>query len=243
MIVSPPVAEPKLTEDHNSVILYDADRLENISSNLFQESYWRTADKVVGEASGRGSVIFVRQNSDTWVLRHYHRGGFVGRFVRDRYLWRGVEQTRAFREWRLLFELRRRDLPVPAPVAAHVRRQGMRYTADIITVHLADTRSFESIILNGTAVLEQWSEIGRTLRQFHDHGVNHTDLNIRNILLDENEKVFLIDFDKGEFRDSGSWRNNNLRRLKRSLRKLELETGTTFDAKGWLALERGYESA
>jgi 3-deoxy-D-manno-octulosonic acid kinase len=135
------------------------------------------------------------------------------------------------------------DLPVPTPIAARVRRQGIRYTADIITGYLADTRSFESIVLNGTAVLEQWSEVGRTLRRFHDHGVNHTDLNIRNILLDENEKVFLIDFDKGEFRRSGSWQASNLRRLKRSLMKLELETGTTFDAKGWLALERGYESA
>ena len=243
MIVFAAVVEPTLSRQDNSVVLYDSGRVTRISENWFQESYWRTEDKVVGEASGRGSVVFVRHDDHTWVLRHYHRGGFVGRFIRDRYLWRGIEQTRAFREWRLLSELSERNLPVPAPIAARVRRFGVSYTADLITEYLSNTRSFESILDDGDACLEQWEIIGRTLRRFHDQGVNHPDLNVRNILIDGEKRVYLIDFDKGEIRGAGSWRHSNLRRLKRSLRKVALETGTAFDSHGWRALQHGYQAA
>ncbi len=237
------MVEATLNWQENSVVLYDARHLEQVSDDWFQESYWRTAGKVFGEASGRGSVVFVRHGDDTWALRHYHRGGFVGRFIRDRYLWRGVEWTRAFREWRLLSELRERDLPVPRPIAARVRRYGLSYTADIITGYLENTRSLESILNDGNVISEQWELIGRTLRRFHEHGVHHSDLTVRNILIDANRRVFLVDFDKGELRGSGSWREGNLRRLKRSLSKMALETGAAFDSSGWRALVQGYQSS
>ena len=237
------VVEPTLNWRENSVVLYDARRLEQVSDDWFQESYWRSTGSVFGEASGRGSVVFVRHGDDAWVLRHYHRGGFVGRFIRDLYLWCGVEQTRAFREWRLLSELRERDLPVPPPIAARIRRHGLGYTADIITEYIDNTKSLESILNDGEAVLEQWELIGRTLRRFHDYGVDHTDLNARNILIDDRRRVFLVDFDKGKLRGSGSWREDNLRRLQRSLRKVALETGSAFDSSGWRALEQGYQPA
>ena len=243
MINSASVVEPTLNWQENSVILYDARRLDQVSDDWFHESYWRTTGRVFGEAAGRGSVVFVRHDDEAWVLRHYHRGGFVGRFIRDRYFWCGVERTRAFREWRLLSELRERGLPVPSPIAARVRRHGLGYTADIITEYISNTRSLESILSDGDAILEQWELIGQTLRRFHDHGVDHIDLNARNILVDNKRRVFLVDFDKGELRGSGSWRQENLRRLQRSLRKVALETGSAFDSSGWRALEQGYQPA
>lgn len=242
MLVFPAVADPTFNWQGSSGVLYDARRVAGVSDEWFEEAYWREAGQVVGEASGRGSVIFVRHNDSTWVLRHYHRGGFIGRFVSDRYVWRGLEQTRAFREWRLLSELCDLGLPVPTPIAARVRRSGLGYTADIITEYLDNTRSFESIINDADTCLEHWQRIGRTLRQFHDHGVDHSDLNVRNILLDNDHQVYLVDFDKGEIRGSGTWRDGNLRRLNRSLRKVALETGTNFDSNGWQALERSYLS-
>lgn len=243
VIVFASVVEPALHNNDGSAILYDAQRIAKVDDVWFEPSHWRLENKVVGEAAGRGSVIFVRENDETWVLRHYHRGGFVGRFVSDRYFWKGLEQTRAFKEWRLLAELSERDLPVPPPIAARVRRRGVGYTADIITGYLDNTRSFESMLDEGDACHESWNLIGRTLRRFHDHGVDHCDLNVRNILMDSQQRVYLVDFDKSELRDSGSWRDSNLRRLKRSLRKVALETGTDFDTVGWQALEHGYQSA
>ena len=139
-------------------------------------------------------------------------------------------------------ELNARELPVPTPIAARVRRSGVGYTADIITGYIEDSRSFETMLYEGGVCLESWNLVGSTLRRFHDYGVDHSDLNVRNILVDGAQRVWFIDFDKGELRESGSWQNANLSRLKRSLRKVALESGTDFDVEGWEALERGYQS-
>jgi 3-deoxy-D-manno-octulosonic acid kinase len=85
-----------------------------------------------------------------------------------------------------------------------------------------------------------WQVIGETLREFHDHGVDHSDLNVRNILIDDDGCVFLIDFDKGRLRGPGSWKAANLNRLQRSLRKTALETGVPYDEEAWRRLEAGY---
>src|SRR4029453_11025308 len=57
-----------------------------------------------------------------WVLRHYRRGGLIAKLSQDSYLWTGAARTRSFAEWRLLAELRRRGLRVPAPIAARYVR-------------------------------------------------------------------------------------------------------------------------
>ena len=88
-----------------------------------------------------------------------------------------------------------------------------------------------------------WENIGRTLRRFHDEGVNHHDLNAHNILIDDRQQVFLVDFDRGGLRDRGTWTQSNINRLLRSLRKISLETGVAFDEAGWSRLVSSYESA
>jgi 3-deoxy-D-manno-octulosonic acid kinase len=175
------------------------------------------------------------------VLRHYHRGGVMSRFVDDRYIWTGREATRAFREWRLLAELYASGLPVPRPIAARVWRHGFAYTADILTVYLENTRSLDAMLHAGESLDTLWPVIGEVLRRFHDRGVHHSDLNVRNILVDSQERIFLVDFDKGSLRRSGSWKQANLDRLQRSLRKTALETGVPYDPEVWRSIERGYE--
>ncbi|HEY0633890.1 MAG TPA: lipopolysaccharide kinase InaA family protein, partial [Gammaproteobacteria bacterium] len=64
------------------------------------------------------------------------RGGLIAKLVADRYLWSGIEATRAWREWRLLAELCSEGFPVPQPIAARVIREGLFYRADIVTRRL-----------------------------------------------------------------------------------------------------------
>ena len=184
--------------------------------------------------------MFVEAEDETWVLRHYHRGGFVSRFVDDYYVWHGLNASRAFHEWRLLAELYAAGLPVPRPVAARVWRHGLSYTADILTVFLENTRSVDSMLRAGESLGDRWQTIGQTLRHFHDHNVHHSDLNVRNILLNDVDRVFLVDFDKGRLRPTGAWKAANLKRLQRSLRKTALETGIPYDDDVWRRLEAGY---
>lgn len=234
------MGNPRVEQVETSFVLFDGARFDHVRAEWFRESYWLERGAVVGEALGRGSVWFVRQEQEFWALRHYHRGGFMTRFSEQHYLWMGLERTRAFREWRLLQALYERGMPVPRPIAACVNRRGPLYRADIITVCLKDTRSWAARIGTGDVSAEHWPLIGRTLRRFHDEGVDHPDLNARNILIDDSQGIFLVDFDKGGFRSSGAWKKANLRRLERSLRKIALETATTFDGEAWRQLEAGY---
>lgn len=206
----------------------------------FDAAEWQRGGAVALETSGRGAVLIVERGTDTWVLRHYHRGGLVARFVADHYLWLGLERTRAFREWRLLRRLRDVGLPVPNPVAAHVYRTGAIYTADIITSYLPNTHKLSSFLAQGRAPADCWLRIGRMVRAVHDQGVDHPDLTAHNILLDDRGGVFLVDFDNARVKSAGEWRRAGVERLKRSLRKVALETGTEFDAAAWRDLEAGY---
>jgi 3-deoxy-D-manno-octulosonic acid kinase len=234
------MAEPQILLDGRHAVLYDASSTGPADAQWFDAQHWQQAGAVALESSGRGSVLIVKRGAQTWVLRHYRRGGLVARFVEDHYLWPGLERTRPFREWRLLRRLRAAGLPVPNPIAAHVYRTGAIYTADIITTYLPDTRKLSAFIAQGRAPQTCWRDIGRMLRAVHEHGVDHPDLTAHNILLDGRDQVFLVDFDNARFKPAGNWQRLGVERLKRSLRKVALETGTQFDPLAWAELESAY---
>ena len=89
---------------------------------------------------------------------------------------------------------------------------------------------------------ELWKRIGLCIRKFHSHGVYHADLNANNILLDQDDMVYLIDFDKGETRSRGAWEMENLNRLHRSLLKLQsLHDGFEFSEEEWGEMMDAYK--
>ena len=188
---------------------------------------------------GRGQVRFFQVGDRHWAVRHYRRGGWMGRLVEDRYAWTGAERTRAFREWRMLARLHAAGLPVPRPVAAGWRRRGLFYTAELVTLRIAGAAPLSARLAEGAAL--DWRAIGRMLADFHALGACHADLNAHNILLDEDGRAWLLDFDRGRFRAPGPWQEQNLARLGRSLRKIAAEPGApAFDPAGWRALRSGY---
>jgi 3-deoxy-D-manno-octulosonic acid kinase len=226
-----------------SVILYDGSRLDHADARLFDAAHWPGA---VAATSGRGATWFIDwrrpgQPSQSWVLRHYRRGGIVGRFVRDRYLWLGESRTRAFREWHLLRWACAAGLPCPQPVAARVQRSGPSYTADLITARLPGVTSLSDRIRQAALRPADWGRIGACIRRFHDAGVWHADLNAHNVQLADGEQVYLLDFDRGERRDlQRGWQQSNLERLHRSLEKISQRGAAHFDAGSWAALLDGY---
>jgi 3-deoxy-D-manno-octulosonic acid kinase len=230
----------KLVADGRHIMLAAAERAEAPVAAWFDAREWRRSGAVALETSGRGEVLIVAHADETWVLRHYRRGGLVARFIDDHYLWLGAERARAFREWRLLRQLRAAGLPVPSPVAAHVYRTGIIYTADIITAYLPNTRKLSWFIAQGRVPPDCWRRIGAMLRSVHDHGVDHPDLTAHNILLDEAGAPFLVDFDNAEQKPPGEWPRLGLERFNRSLRKVALETGTEFDSTAWAEVEAAY---
>ncbi len=172
---------------------------------------------MVGEAPGRGASLFLSAGAEEWVLRHYRRGGMIARLSERRYVWTGLERTRAFREFQLTADLHAQGLPVPRPVAAGVTRHGLTYEAALITVRIPDARALADLLLADEADDELLQRVGATIRRFHDAGLDHVDLNARNLLVDRGGKVWMIDLDRCRVRKAGRWQQANLERLQRSL--------------------------
>lgn len=224
-------------------ILYDASVLRKPDTSWFTREYWSAQHALLETPGGRGTVCFLRTGQGNWVLRHYRRGGLMAAIAKDRYLWLGAGRTRSYAEWRLLAELRRRELPVPHPIAARYLRHGLTYTADLITAELPESHTLASFVGSSNALpMQRWQEVGRTIARFHAQGVYHADLNAHNILLGLSE-VYLLDFDRGRIRARGSWENAVLARLRRSLQKIGAQRGVTSLAKEWSELSAGYRTA
>lgn len=230
----------------NHFFLLDHDLIDRVDLDCFDPAYYARQQHLVGEAQGRGTTHFIRMNLTTneqeCVLRHYRRGGFIARFNKDHYQWTGLKNTRAWREWHLLRDMVQLGLPVPKPVAAHVQRAGLFYSADIITIRIPAAETLAQLLQQSELSNAAWINIGATIKRFHQAGIYHSDLNAHNILLSASGECFVIDFDKGEQRQPDKqWQQANLDRLLRSLEKLKGRSKSfRFDNSRWQALLSGY---
>lgn len=227
-------------------VLYDADILARVTDDAFTAGAWEAAEPVTGtfKSAGRGNTLFVRSANREFVLRRYLRGGFVGKLVRDHYLWLGEDATRGFAEFRLLAKLVAFGLPVPMPAAARYRKTGPFYIADLLTVRVPGIRSLSDRLTEGETNASFWQQLGTGILRFHEAGVFHADLNVSNVQLDRNDALCLLDFDRGRLLPAGPWRQKNLARFHRSLRKLKaFNPAIHYSERNWNQFLKGYFDA
>jgi 3-deoxy-D-manno-octulosonic acid kinase len=201
------------------------------------------AEQQSASCSGRGAVRYFDYQGQSHLLRHYHRGGWMAHFNQDRYVYLGLKKTRPWQEGQLLLQLHRQQLPVPFPAAARIIRCGLCYRADLIMHTIAHAQNLVQHLKEQALSNTQWQQLGKLVRHFHQQGVYHADLNAHNILVDKQEKIWLIDFDKGKIIQAHtSWQQQNLARLKRSLDKEKDQHTIHFDNNAWQCLMTGYQS-
>jgi 3-deoxy-D-manno-octulosonic acid kinase len=239
-----PAVEERVVGTSGGGILYDASKLRKPDDALFTRAHWKARGALREQVGGRGSIAIVRAGEQSWVLRHYRRGGWAAKVSNDRYWWLDADRTRAFAEWRLLAELRRRGLPVPAPIAARYVRGLLTYRADLITEEVPSARTLADAISGSALAPEVWRAAGKTIAAFHREGVHHADLNAHNILLRigaGEPDIYLLDFDRGRLRARGAWEAEVLARLRRSLEKISrTRADVHFGEREWLWLMEGY---
>jgi 3-deoxy-D-manno-octulosonic acid kinase len=238
-------AEVRHKPIRGGAMLYDASRAGNADATWFDRRWWQNRGELREAPEGRGSAVFIDADARRLVLRHYRRGGWMARLLGERYLWRGESLTRSFVEWHLLYVMHRAGLPVPLPIAAGYVRTGRHsYTADLLTEQIPGTGSLARRLRSGPLTLTAWIAIGRCLRRFHDDGIYHADLNAHNVLIDDSESVWLVDFDRGRLRHPGFWCDANLVRLRRSLEKISGPLPPEhFSEADWASLLDGYFTA
>lgn len=219
--------------------------VENFDEAFFSSNYWQENNAVVGTAQGRGTTWFIEHDAQSWVLKHYYRGGLIGRLLNDSYFYNGLANTRSVAEFMLLAQLNAFELPTPKAVACAVYRHGFTYQADIITSRIPNAQDLVSLLSQQTIDKSLYQKIGKTIKQFHDKGVFHHDLNIHNILIDDAEQVWVIDFDRGKLLPPHiRWQHANIERLKRSFLKEQKKISDfNFQLSAFSHLLLGYNTA
>ncbi len=234
-----------LEKTRSGAILFDPEVLRSVSEQSFHADGWSSVTPVSGalRSAGRGTTLYVSNDENEFVLRQYRRGGLIGRLVDRAYVWTGSDNTRSFAEWRLLAKLVAMGLPVPRPAAARFARSGPFYSAELITLRIPGIRSLADRLLATPGNADFWGRIGAGIGQFHAAGVNHADLNAYNLQLDGRDEFWLLDFDRGQISSAGPWRQKNIARLHRSLKKIKkLEPKIHFHKADWERFLEGYFS-
>jgi len=213
-----------------------------VNLNWFNADYWQQQNKIVGAKKGRAMAWFFKNNELTAVLRHYWRGGLVGKLLSDQYLYLGFEQTRVYKEFALMAQLIELGLNVPTPIAAKVTQSGLIYRGDIITEAVTGAKSVLDILVERALTESELTSIATTIALFHRKGVYHADLNINNILFNDTGQIYIIDFDRGEIKTPAlQWQQSNMERLKRSFLKEQGRNPVfNWQASDWQALYASY---
>lgn len=145
---------------------------------------------------GRRSVLFDEMKEiGSVAVKFYHRGGIVRHFIKNRYLKCG--KTRGQREYELLQKVRSFGISAPEPIvfAYHGR---LFYRAWLITRKIRQHQTLAQISLsneNRASILMK--EVVKQVSMLIKNSILHVDLHPGNIIVDKQNQIYLLDFDKG----------------------------------------------
>jgi 3-deoxy-D-manno-octulosonic-acid transferase len=227
----------------------NSELLSALPPHAFEPVHYPDQNQALATGSGRGQAHRVAHEGQSWVIRHYRRGGWVAKFNADQYPAVQTHDSRAMQEFSLLREMHSRGLPVPQPVGARCARSmpwmgsWSRYRADIAVVCIDDSNNLAQRLDHERPEPAIWRAMGHAIAQMHAHQIDHTDLNCHNILINAKGQVWLIDFDKCQRRQGDAWKAGNLQRLLRSLRKEQARrTGFHWNEADWAVVIAAYHS-
>ena len=189
---------------------------------IFDKPY-RSADTVLG---GRSSVaIQPVAGIGSVVVKYYTRGGFIGHFVKRRYLRGGKIRSQA--EFELLQTVRSLGVKAPNPIA-YAHRGALFYKAWLVTEEIKDHQTLAQLSLSDPdRALSLIRQVASNVSTLIHNNIHHVDLHPGNVLVDAEFSIFLIDFDKACLlrRDRHKLRSKYIDRWKRAVIKHRLPDG------------------
>jgi len=185
---------------------------ETIAAALFDGAGCESAGQ-----QGRGELLRFNLEAGHGLVRRHRRGGLARLFLRDSY----VLRNRPYRELRVHSILYGRGLPVPEPLGAVWKWTFVLFKGAIATREIPGENLLQRLRANTPGAEDVLRRAGELVRSMHDLGAYHADLQVRNVVVGEDRRLYLIDFDNARLREhvSPMQRARNLLRFRRSLQK------------------------
>lgn len=192
---------------------------------------------------GRGRLARIDLPGGRAVVRPFRRGGLLGKLVRRV----SFDRRRALSELTVSVEAAARGALVLDVLAAVTRPAGLGWRHGLVTREVegaVDLAAALAAFPEGPARRRALRAAGAAIRRLHDAGVDHVDLNLKNVLLlPSGDEARVIDLDRcrlGPAPAPEAVRERNLVRLLRSWTKLGLKGALPTRPRDPLWLLAGY---
>ena len=213
----------KLTPTYKAYQFGTCTPLTELQMNRLIGFFSQPPPKTNSVLGGRSSVSYHRiEDLGPVVVKHYKRGGLWGRLVRRRYLKWGKSRSRL--EFELLLKARDLGINVPEPLL-YAHRGRLIYRAWLVTREIKQPQSLARLSLNDEKRTRQvMASVIDQISRLIDHGIWHVDLHPGNVVIDQNGRVFLLDFDKGSLYQGNKMklRDRYINRWQRAVSKHKL---------------------
>jgi len=186
---------------------------------LSERSRWESLI-AAGEAGGRGKIAFIENSGRSVVLKQLRRGGVAAPLWRDRF----PSRERLMGNLSIPCRARERGVATPAALALLVvgGPPGLWRGWLAIEAVLA-ARDMRRRVLESPPTAAEWVEVLSVARLLHDAGIEHPDLNLGNLLVDEAGRGWVVDLDGCTAHPDPldvDCRVDAIRRIERSYRKI-----------------------
>ncbi len=146
--------------------------------------------------SGRGTIKFtILDGLGPVAIKKYLRGGIFGKIIKKYYLHVG-NKLRPQIEYEALLIARKCGIKAPCPYAFVIQGKVL-YQAWLIMEKIEHQDNLASISINNPELAQElMTEVCRIITSLVDNMIFHPDLHPGNFLMNTNQELFLIDFDK-----------------------------------------------
>ena len=147
----------------------------------------------ITELRGRGVAVAAEFGAETWVVRHYQRGGSVMTVLGDRYA--------RFAPPRVLNELRTSEAARARGIATPEIKAGVWYNelwfrrVDVASIYIPASHDLAAVLFENVAMPDAIASTQELLRSVVRGGLLHRDLNLKNILLAPG-RAYVLDLDR-----------------------------------------------
>lgn len=197
--------------------------------------YFNMADQPAeGALSGRTQTLITDlPPMGRVVIKPYRRGGVLRHFNRRTFL--GLGAPRSQREFKRLQYVRQIGVNAPQPVAFAAKGRFFYY-AWLVTKELPAVQTLSAACLPPAgAVADAMAGTVEQINRLIRHRILHVDLHPGNVLLDEQNRVYIIDFDKA--RITGESTEQLARRYRRRWYRAVVKHGLPRELDEWIQRE------